>query len=44
MIIGYNFYIGKYICDGNASSSGGDQYRYAAPPMRDTDFGSGSEC
>jgi len=38
------FVSGKYICDGNASSVGGDQYRYAAPPIRDTDVGSGSEC
>ena len=40
---GFSF-VGKYICDGNASSAGGDQYRYAAPPIRDTDVGSGSEC
>ena len=37
-------FVGKYICDGNASSAGGDQYRYAAPPIRDIDAGSGSEC
>jgi hypothetical protein len=36
--------LGKYVCDGNAGSSGGDQYRYAALPIRENEVESGSEC
>ena len=43
---GLNFtnFTGKYICDGNAGSTDGTQYRYAAPPLHEQELGSGAEC
>ena len=42
--LNFNDFTGKYVCDGNAGSTDGTQYRYAVPPLHEQELGSGAEC